>query len=121
MRATVVLAFLMCLTLRLFPHEIGEFQAEAQCKFSDGNTVKVTRIPERKTYELATTEDLLTMRGMSVPAGHYTMLPVKDLATAVGRLRCGARARKASPGNCRLCQCLLFGAMRQGNWYLMAF
>lgn len=78
MRATVVLAFLMCLTLRLFPQELGKSQAEAQCKFSDGNTVKVTRIPERKTYELATNEDLLTVRGMSVPAGHYTVLPAKN-------------------------------------------
>ena len=78
MRAMVVLAFLLCLTLRLFPQEPGKFQADAQCKFSGGNTVTVTRIPERKTYELATAEDLLTVRGMSVPAGHYTVLPAKD-------------------------------------------
>lgn len=78
MRTTTVLAFLMCLTLRLFSQELGKPQAEAQCKFSGGNTVRVTHIPERKTYELATNEDLLTVRGMSVPAGHYTVLPAKD-------------------------------------------
>lgn len=78
MRATLVLAFLMCLTLPLFSQQLGKSQAEAQCKFSDGNTVKVTHIPERKTYELATAEDLLTVKGMSIPAGQYTVLPTKD-------------------------------------------
>ena len=78
MRTTVVLAFLMCLTLRLFPQDPGRPETEAQCKFSDGNTGRVTRIPERKTYELATAEDLLTVRGMSVPAGRYTVRPAKD-------------------------------------------
>src|SRR5215469_843695 len=83
MRATAVLAFLVCLTLRLCSHEPGKPRAQAQCKFSDGNTVRVTHISEQKTYELATDEDLLTVRGMSVPAGYYTVLPAKDLATAV--------------------------------------
>ena len=78
MRATVVVAFLMCLTLRLFPQEPGKPQAGAQCKFSGGNTLRVTHIPERKTYELATNEDLLTVKGMRVPAGHYIVLPAKD-------------------------------------------
>ena len=78
MRATAVLAFLVCLTPQIFPQEPGKPQAQAQCKFSDGNTVRVTHISERKTYQLATNEALLTVTGMSVPAGHYAVLPAKD-------------------------------------------
>jgi hypothetical protein len=78
MRTTAVLAFLLCLTLRLISQELGKPQAQAQCKFSDGSTIRVTHISERKTYELATDEDLLTVKGMSVPAGHYAVLPAKD-------------------------------------------
>lgn len=78
MRATAVLAFLVCLTPRVFPQEPGKTQAQAQCKFSDGNTLRVTHIAERKTYQLATDEDVLTVTGMRVPAGRYAILPVKD-------------------------------------------
>jgi hypothetical protein len=73
-----VLAFLLWMTLRLASQELGKPQAQAQCKFSDGNTITVTHIPGRKTYELATDEDLLTVKGMSVPAGHYAVLPSQD-------------------------------------------
>lgn len=78
MRTTAVLAVFLCLTLRLVSQELGKPQAQAQCKFSDGSTIRLTRISERKTYELATDEDLLTVKGMSVPAGNYAVLPVKD-------------------------------------------
>jgi len=78
MRVMAVLAFLLCLTLRLVSQEPGTPQAQAQCKFSDGNTIEVTHLSETKTYELATHEDLLTMMGMSVPAGRYVVFPAKD-------------------------------------------
>jgi hypothetical protein len=78
MTATAMTVFLICLTLCLFPQELGQPQAEAQCRFSGGSTIRVKRIAERNTYELVTDEDLLTVKGMSVPAGHYTVIPTKE-------------------------------------------
>ena len=78
MRTTAVLVFLLCLTLRVFSQEPVKPQTLAQCKFSGGNTITVTHTSDPKTYELATDEDLLTVKGMSVPAGRYVVLPAKD-------------------------------------------
>ena len=76
MKATA-LAFLLFLTVPLVAQE-RKPQAQAQCKFSDGSTIRVTHISESETYELASDEELLTVKGTSVPAGHYSVLPAKD-------------------------------------------
>lgn len=78
MTKTVVLVSLLCLTVPLFSQEVGKPQTQTQCKFSDGSGIEVTHIFKANTYELATDEDLLTVRGMSVPAGHYAVLPTRD-------------------------------------------
>lgn len=78
MRATAFLTFFVGLTLRLFAQGLDTPRPQAQCKFSDGNVVRVRSIPEGKTYALITDEDLLTVAGLSVPAGHYTVLPAQD-------------------------------------------
>jgi hypothetical protein len=74
MRTAVVLAFLLCGPLRLVSQEP---QAPAQCKFSDGSTIQVTHL-DRKSYKLTTEEDLLTVKGISVPAGDYAVFPARD-------------------------------------------
>ena len=78
MMKTVVLVSFLCLTVTLVSQEVGKPQTQTQCKFSDGSTIEVTHIFNAKTYELVTDEDLLTVRGMSVPAGHYAVLPAKN-------------------------------------------
>ena len=101
MRATAalaVLAFLVCLTPRVFPQEPGKAQAQAQCKFSDGNTLRVTQIAERKTYQLATDEPVLTVTGISVPAGHYAVLPVKDPRNGSWTLKMRSEVAKGESG-----------------------
>lgn len=87
MTKTVVLVFSLCLTVPLVSQEVGTPQTLTQCKFSDGSTIEVTHIVKAKTYELATDEDLLTVRGMSVPAGHYAVLPAKDSGNDTWTLR----------------------------------
>ena len=78
MTKTVVLVSLLCLALPLVSQEVSKPQTQTQCKFSDGSIIAVTHIFKSETYELATDDDLLTVRGMSVPAGHYAVLPTKD-------------------------------------------
>ena len=79
MTKTVVLVSLLFLTVPLVSQQAGKPQTQTQCKFPDGSTIELTHTFKAKTYELATDEDLLTVRGMSVPAGHYVVLPAKDL------------------------------------------
>lgn len=97
MRTTAVLAFLLCLTIPLVSQEVGKPQAQPQCKFSDGNTIKITQLSERNTYELATDEDLLTARGMSVPAGHYVVLPAKDPRNGSWTLKMWGESARVEP------------------------
>lgn len=78
MTKTVVLISFLCLAIPLVSQEVGKPQTQTQCKFSDGSSIEITHIFKANTYELATDEDLLTARGMSVPAGHYAVLPTRD-------------------------------------------
>ena len=51
-----------------------KLQRQAQCKFSDGKAITVTYSSESKTYRLVTSENLVTVQGINVPAGDYTVL-----------------------------------------------
>ena len=69
-------------------------------------------LSETKTYELATHEDLLTLMGMSVPAGRYIVFPAKDgrnsgcvaalelAALAVSAELGAGRSGLSGPGRC---------------------
>jgi len=78
MTAKTILAFLFLLTLRTAAQEAPEPQRQAQCNFSDGRTITVTYFSERREYRLATDEDLVTVKGIGVPSGDYSVFPAKD-------------------------------------------
>src|SRR5437016_3741587 len=78
MTAKTILAFLFLLTLRTAAQEAPEPQRQAQCNFSDGRTITVTYSSERREYRLATDEDLVTVKGIGVPSGDYSVFPAKD-------------------------------------------
>jgi len=77
MMAMTIPAFVLFLALRAASQDVPKPQPRAQCKFSGGSTITVT-YSERKNYRLATDESLVTVKGMSVPAGAYSVFPVRD-------------------------------------------
>jgi len=72
MKAKAILAFVFVLTLQAVSQDVSNPQTEAQCKFSDGKKIAVTYSSESRKYRLATDENLVTVKGISVPAGDYT-------------------------------------------------
>jgi len=79
MRAKTILAFALFLALRAASQDVPKPQRQARCKFSDGKTITVTYSSERiRTISLLTDERLVTVKGISVPAGDYTIFPVRD-------------------------------------------
>lgn len=75
MKATTVLVSVFLLSLQASAQDVVQPQTSAQCKFSDGTKVTVTYSPERRSYRLSTNEALITARGITVPAGDYTVVP----------------------------------------------
>jgi hypothetical protein len=78
MRAHTILPFVLLVALRSASQDVPKPQTQAQCKFSDGSTITVMYSSERKNYRLVTDENLLTVKGISVPAGDYTVSPARD-------------------------------------------
>jgi hypothetical protein len=52
--------------------------SHAQCRFSDGSTITVTYSPQQRQFRFSTPEALLSVPGVSVPAGDYTASPGRD-------------------------------------------
>jgi hypothetical protein len=74
MKAKTILAFVFFFTLRAAAQDVPKPQTQAQCRFSDGKTITVTYSSERRNYRLVTDENLVTVRGITVPAGDYTVV-----------------------------------------------
>jgi hypothetical protein len=74
MNVKTTLAFVFFLTLRAASQDVPKPQTQAQCKFSDGNKITLTYSSERRNYRLVTDENLMTVRGITVPAGDYTVV-----------------------------------------------
>ena len=74
MKATTILAFVFFLALRATSQDVPKPQTQAQCQFSDGKKITVTYSSERRNYRLVTDENLVTVRGITVPAGDYTVV-----------------------------------------------
>ena len=54
-------------------------KSQTQCKFSDGKSVKITRSSKPAgSARLSTDGILVTVKGVSIPAGDYTVLPGWD-------------------------------------------
>ena len=74
MKARTILAFVFFLTLRAASQDVPKPQIQAQCKFSDGRKIAVTYSSEHRNYRLVTDENLVTVRGITVPAGDYAFV-----------------------------------------------
>jgi len=76
MRARTILISAMLLTLRVAAQDTSKSQT--QCKFPDGKTIRITHVSQQAgSTELATDESLVTVKGISVPAGDYVVSPAK--------------------------------------------
>src|SRR6266446_235000 len=77
MRAKTILILAMFLTFRAAAQDTPK--AQTQCRFPDGKTIRIKNFSERVgSTQLATDESLVTVKGMSVPAGDYIVLPARD-------------------------------------------
>jgi hypothetical protein len=77
MKAKTILVLVMFLALRVAAQEAPKSQT--QCKFSDGKTIKITDSSKPAgSARLSTDGILATVKGMTVPAGDYIVLPAWD-------------------------------------------
>ncbi len=76
MRAKTILIFAMFLTFRAAAQDTPK--AQTQCRFPDGKTIRITNFSEQVgSTQLATDESLVTVKGISVPAGDYIVSPAR--------------------------------------------
>lgn len=77
MTAKTILISAMLLTFQLAAQDTPK--AQTQCNFPDGKTIKITHVSQQAgSTELAIDESLVTVKGISVPAGDYVVSPAKD-------------------------------------------
>jgi hypothetical protein len=77
MRAKTILIFAMSLTFRAAAQDTPK--AQTQCDFPDGKTIRITFFSGQVgSTQLATDESLVTVKGISVPAGDYIVSPARD-------------------------------------------
>jgi hypothetical protein len=75
MKAKTILALATFLTLRA----VAQDSPKSQCKFSDGKTIRIMQSSEPAgSVRFSTDGSLVTVKGMSVPAGDYIALPAWD-------------------------------------------
>jgi len=78
MRAQTILALALFLTVRAAAQE-PKRPTQAQCKLSGGETITVISSSERtRIFKLITNASLITIKGIDVPAGEYTVFPSRD-------------------------------------------
>ena len=79
MRPKTIFALALFLTVQTAAQDVPKRSTQAQCKFSSGETITVMYFSERpKTFRLMTDGSLVTIRGLDVPAGEYTVFPARD-------------------------------------------
>ena len=78
MKIKMLLASVFFLALQGVSQDTPKPQTEAQCKFADGKKVTVTYSSEHGNYQLSTEENLITVKGINVPAGDYTIVRAGD-------------------------------------------
>lgn len=75
MKAKTILVLAAFLTLRA----AAQHSPKSECKFSDGKTVRIMHSSEpAASVRFSTDGNLVTAKGMSVPAGDYIALPALD-------------------------------------------
>jgi len=79
MNAKAMLLLTLFFAVRAASEDLPKRQTQAQCKFSDGATITVLYSSDRtKALKLETDEPLITVKGIDVPTGEYTMIPARD-------------------------------------------
>jgi Protein of unknown function (DUF2911) len=89
MKASTILSFAFLLALsataqdasRAGPQGDPKSHTQAHCKFSDGKTITAIYSSQRsQPVTFTTNENLITVKGTSVPAGEYSMVAGSDPA-----------------------------------------
>jgi hypothetical protein len=77
MRSVKVLVFLAVVVLQAFSQDTAESQTE--CKFLDGKAISIA-LPDDtgRVARMTTNERLVTVKGISIPSGDYTISPVEN-------------------------------------------
>jgi hypothetical protein len=78
MRTQAILALALFLAVGASAQEASKSPVQAQCGFSDGSKITVTRSLDLKSYRFVTDGRLLAVKGIQVPAGDYAVSPRKD-------------------------------------------
>ena len=75
MKPKTLLVLATFLTLRA----VAQDSLKSECKFSDGKTIRVMRSSDpARAVRFSTDGSLVTVKGVSVPAGDYIALPAWD-------------------------------------------
>jgi len=77
MRTQAVLTLALWLAVRASSQEAATHPTHAECSFSDGSRITVTYSLDPKGYRFVTDGSLVTVKGMRVPAGAYSLAPAK--------------------------------------------
>jgi len=79
MNAKAILALALFLAIRTAAQDVPKRQSQAQCRFADGETITLTRSSGRtRAIRFVTDGTLVTINGISVPEGEYTVSPARD-------------------------------------------
>jgi hypothetical protein len=70
----IILAFGCFLTIQAVSQDTSKPQTQAQCQFSDGKKITVSYSSELSHYQLVTDGNLVTIKGVPVPAGDYIVV-----------------------------------------------
>lgn len=81
MRTSPLLAFVFLFALHAVSQDAPRVRGAAQCKFSSGNTIKITYSSNQPmgTARLVADEDLVSVKGINIPAGDYKIFLTKDV------------------------------------------
>ena len=75
MKAKTILALAMFLAIRA----VAQDSPKSQCEFSDGKTIRIMHLSEAAgSVRFSTDGTLVTVKGISIPAGDYIALPAWD-------------------------------------------
>ena len=80
MKATTILAFACFFALQAASQDGSTTAREAHCKFSSGKKITITYSSESLgIVRLVTDEDIVTIKGITIPAGDYSVFPARDV------------------------------------------
>ena len=77
MRTQAIPTVAFWLAVRAGSQEVTTRPTQAECSFSDGSRITVTHSLDPKSYRFVTDGNLVTVKGVRVPAGDYSLAPAK--------------------------------------------